>query len=163
MNHREQRTRLLTYDAGMVGLVAMFLIVPPVMGNASIDKLDFLAGHWRAKRGTGVMDEIWMPPSGGTMSGMSRTVREGKTTFTEFFQVSEVESKITMRLIQKIGSPAIDFKAIVGDNEVTFVSTNDPNKATVKYQRSKDNLTAVVQGEREGQPYKIEFQFEKVK
>lgn len=97
------------------------------------------------------------------MLGMSRTVRDGRTTFTEFWQVSERDGKITMALTQKVGSPAIEFVATVGTNEVTFKSIDDPNNATIKYQRSNDSLLAVVQGSREGEPYKLEFNFERVK
>lgn len=128
----------------------------------SIDQLSFLAGSWAAPRGSGIAQETWMPPAGKTMLGVSRTIRDGATTFTEFMQISEVNGKLKMELQMKIGGPVIEFRVAVFPNRVLLTGVNDPNKGTVEYIRQGDKLNAIVKGERDGQPYKLEFAFEKV-
>ena len=52
---------------------------PPVQGQ-SLTQVGWLSGCWALTRQDGVTEEHWMKPLGGTMFGMSRTVRGGKTS-----------------------------------------------------------------------------------
>lgn len=45
--------------------------------ESGIDVAGWLAGCWELRRGETVTLEIWMPPEGGAMLGMSRTVQAG--------------------------------------------------------------------------------------
>lgn len=125
----------------------------------SIKQLEFLAGTWEAERGTGIVEEVWLPPKGKTMIGMSRTTRDETTTFTEFWQVTENEGKLTFSLQMKLGGPVVEWDVELGINRVLFKSKNDPNKATLEYRRDGDNLNAIVKGERDGEPYTLEFSY----
>lgn len=128
----------------------------------SIDSLKFMQGAWEAERGSGVSQETWMPPSGKSMLGVSRTLREGRTTFTEFLMIEEKEGKVTMTICQKLGGPAITLVAgKVSDTEVVFEPVNDPNKATVTYRLVDKELHATVAGSNDGKPYTIEFKFKR--
>ncbi|MEM9291613.1 MAG: DUF6265 family protein [Acidobacteriota bacterium] len=54
--------------------------------------LDFFVGCWQrvgAEEGSG---EWWTLPAGGTLLGLARSVREGRTTGYEFLRVEERES-----------------------------------------------------------------------
>lgn len=128
----------------------------------SIDSLKFMQGSWAAERGTGVSEETWMPPSGKTMLGVSRTIREGRTSFTEFMLIEEVEGKLKLSICQKLGGPAITLKAgKVSDSEIVFEPVDDPNKATITYRLVDKDLHATVAGVREGSPYTLEFIFKR--
>ena len=53
--------------------------------------LAWLAGCWASEGREPGSGEQWMPPAGGTLLGMSRTVAKGRTVAHEFMQVREVE------------------------------------------------------------------------
>jgi len=128
----------------------------------NIDNLKFMAGSWEADRGNGVSQETWMPPEGGTMLGVSRTVRDGRTTFTEFLKIEDREGKITLTISQKLGGPAITLIAgKVSATEVVFEPVDDPNKATITYRLVEKEMHATVAGFRDGNPYTIEFKFKR--
>lgn len=128
----------------------------------SIDNLKFMQGPWEAERGNGVSQETWMPPSGKTMLGVSRTLREDRTTSTEFLMIEEKEGKLTMTICQKLGGPAIKLIAgRVSHSEVVFEPVDDPNKATITYRLVEQELHATVAGVRDGTPYSLEFKFKR--
>lgn len=143
----------------IAGLVASVVIS---MSAPTLDDLKFMQGSWVAERGTGVSEETWMPPSGGTMLGVSRTIREGKTRFTEFLQIEEIEGKLKLTICQKLGGPAITLTASKwSEKEVTFEPVDDPNKATVAYRSVANELHTTVAGVRDTTPYSLEFKFKK--
>lgn len=128
----------------------------------NIDKLAFMQGSWEADRGNGISEETWMPPKGGTMFGVNRTLRDGRTTFREFLQIEEKEGRVSLTISQKLGGPAITLIAgKMTESEVVFEPLDDPNKATVTYRSVGKDLHATVAGIREEKPYKLEFVFKR--
>jgi hypothetical protein len=57
----------------------------------SVAALAWLAGCWASEGGEPGSGELWMPPAGGTLLGISRTVAKGRTVAHEFMQIREVE------------------------------------------------------------------------
>ncbi len=53
---------------------------------ASIDGLAWMAGAW-ISAGDPRTDEWWTPPGGGTLIGMARTIRGGKTVSFEYLRM----------------------------------------------------------------------------
>lgn len=128
----------------------------------SIDRLKFMQGSWTAERGTGVSEETWMAPAGKSMLGVSRTIRDGRTSFTEFLMIEENEGKIKLSICQKLGGPAITLNVgKLTETEVVFEPVDDPNKATITYRLVDKNLHATVAGVRDGSPYTLEFAFKR--
>lgn len=128
----------------------------------SIDRLKFMQGSWTAERGTGVSEETWMAPAGKSMLGVSRTIRDGRTSFTEFLMIEENEGKIKLSICQKLGGPAITLNVgKLTETEVVFEPVDDPNKATITYRLVDKNLHATVAGVRDGSPYTLEFVFKR--
>jgi len=57
--------------------------------EASIDDFAWLVGRWRGEALGGVAEEVWLPPAGGAMSGIFRTVKDGAVNFYELFTLAE--------------------------------------------------------------------------
>jgi len=55
----------------------------------SIDDFAWLVGRWRGEALGGVAEEVWLPPAGGAMSGIFRTVKDGAVNFYELFTLAE--------------------------------------------------------------------------
>jgi hypothetical protein len=66
--------------------------------QATIADMAWLAGHWVGPALGGEAEEIWSPPSGGSMMGMYRLVREGKPVFYELMTLTEEEGSLILRL-----------------------------------------------------------------
>ena len=55
--------------------------------DAQLERLGWLAGCWAAEKGEAGSVEHWLPLAGGTMLGIGRTVRNGRTVEHEFMQI----------------------------------------------------------------------------
>jgi len=55
------------------------------------DEISWLAGHWVMSTTDGQVEEQWLPPAGGTLYGVGRTVSEGETRFFEFLAIEPRE------------------------------------------------------------------------
>ncbi|HEX5009238.1 MAG TPA: DUF6265 family protein [Planctomycetota bacterium] len=49
--------------------------------------LGWLAGHWVMDTPDGRVEELWLPPAGGTLYGVGRTLSAGTTRFFEFLAI----------------------------------------------------------------------------
>jgi hypothetical protein len=51
----------------------------------NLESLSWLVGSWKANAFGGVCEEVWSPPSAGTMTGTFKLVVDGKVSFYELF------------------------------------------------------------------------------
>jgi len=65
---------------------------------AKVSDFAWLAGIWAGEGLGGQVDEVWSAPTGGTMVGHFRLVRDGKPVFYELLTLVEVEGSVEMRL-----------------------------------------------------------------
>ena len=68
------------------------------MPPASIHDLAWLAGHWRGEFLDGVADEVWAPPSAGSMMGMFRLVQDSAIVFYELMTIVEDGGTLVLKL-----------------------------------------------------------------
>lgn len=68
--------------------------------EATVDSLHWLAGFWQGESSIGRAEEIWAPPSDGTMMGAFKVVQkeESQPYFYEFVEISEVEGRLTLKV-----------------------------------------------------------------
>jgi len=84
---------------------ALALAAPPV----EVKDLGFLAGRWGGTVGGYQADEIWSPAANGSLMGVYREMKDGKTTFFEFLTIEQEESGPVLRLRHfKPGMKALD-------------------------------------------------------
>lgn len=84
-------------------LLLALVLALPVFAEAKIDDLAFMAGHWT---GEGI-DEVWLAPQSGLMTGMNRTVKNSRASF-EFFRIAATKEGI-IYFTQPNGQPATPF------------------------------------------------------
>jgi hypothetical protein len=68
--------------------------------------LAWLTGCWQMTRGDQVIDEQWMAPRGEVMLSMSRTVRGGRVTASEFVALRVADGKIVYDANPSTQAPA---------------------------------------------------------
>lgn len=63
--------------------------------STTANDLGWLAGCWETSTKTATISEQWMKPAGGSLIGMSRTVRDGKTVAWEFIRIAAVDGVLS--------------------------------------------------------------------
>ena len=124
---------------------------------ATVDQLAWLSGCWTLARPDGVTEEQWMKPAGGTMLGMSRTVKGGKTVEYEFLQLRDVNGKLTY-VAKPSGQAETPFPVkTIADAEVVFENPTHDFPQRVIYRRTADGVTARIEGTMNGKLRGMDF------
>jgi hypothetical protein len=64
---------------------------------SELQKLDFLAGHWRGEKDDVVIEEMWMAPTGGVAQASVRLVKGDQIGTIELIVVSAESDRVVMR------------------------------------------------------------------
>jgi hypothetical protein len=67
-------------------------------GTPTVDDLAWLAGSWSGEAFGGTFEETWNPPSGGTMVGMFKLLRNGRPEMYELMRIAEVDGQIVLEV-----------------------------------------------------------------
>ena len=136
----------------------------PSRSEASLKNLAWLAGCWEGRQGQATIEEIWSRPAGGSMLGLGRTVKAGKTTAYEFMQFREENGSLVF-LPQPGGGERTSFplKDSFGE-KLTFENKEHDFPQRVIYERKGPaSLLAAIEGIYQGKEQREEFQMIKVR
>src|SRR3954451_12145401 len=100
------RRALLVWSA--MSFIAIAAITPFAQSH-ELSTFDWLAGRWESVEGARSVEEQWMSPSANIMVGMSRTMREGRTTGFEFLRIEKRGADL-FYVPQPSGRPPVSFK-----------------------------------------------------
>jgi hypothetical protein len=144
-------------------LLALTLLVLTGAGTsaraADISQLAWLGGCWKSETGEPGSGEHWLPLAGGTLMGVSRTVKQGKTVDFEFMQIRAVENGQLAFIAIPSGQRTTVFPLLrLGVTEVVFENPTHDFPQRVIYQlEGGTRLRARVEGMRRGALRVIEF------
>jgi hypothetical protein len=152
------------------------LTASAVAAEPELDKVAWLAGCWASDGGEPGSEERWMPLAGGTMLGVGRTVKQGKTVAFEFMEIRYVDGKLAFvahpsgqdaavftapRVSDSevvFENPDHDFPQRVSDSEVVFENPDHDFPQRVAYSKvGESKLRARIEGSEGGAPRVIEF------
>jgi len=131
------------------------LILSPVLGlppgsadsqGERLDRIGWLAGCWETQGGSTVVEEQWMRPRGGSMLGMSRTIRAGSTVGWELVRI-EVRADRLVFVAEPSGQAMAEFAEVaLTDSSVSFENPYHDFPQRITYRRQRDGaLTARVE------------------
>lgn len=131
---------------------------------ADVTSLAWLAGCWSAEKGEAGSGEQWMPPAGGTMFGVSRTVKNGKTVEFEFVQLRLNDAGKLVFIALPSGQKETTFVASeIGKDSVTFENPQHDFPQKVSYRLQPDGgLIARIEGTRAGKLRGVDFPMKRV-
>lgn len=148
---------------GLACLAVLAGLLPGPAARAQGDdlaRLAWLAGCWKSDAAEAGSVEQWMPPAGGTMLGMSRTVKQGRTVAFEFLQIrAQADGKLAY-IAQPSGQTTATFALLrLGDAEAAFENPQHDFPQRVVYQLADggSKLMARIEGVRGGKLRVIEF------
>lgn len=125
----------------------------------SIATLRWMTGCWAAVGQEAGSGEHWTAPAGGSMLGVSRTVRGGRTVGFEFMRIADNDSGQLAFFARPSGQPGAMFPmAQLTDNEVVFENPAHDFPQRVIYRRLPDNgLLGRIEGRIDGDLRSVDF------
>lgn len=69
-----------------------------MMPDATIEDVDWIAGHWKGEMFGGMGEEVWSNPFGGTMMGMFKLVSNDSVKFYELMIIVEESNSLILKL-----------------------------------------------------------------
>lgn len=148
-------------------LLSTLFIVSNTLANSayaqvdSIQRLAWMGGCWsndKAEAGSG-SGEQWMQPAAGSMFGVGRMVRGGKTISHEFMRITSTpEGKLSF-IAQPDGQAATTFTQIsLSDSEVVFENAQHDFPQRVIYRKlDTQRMLGRIEGTQAGKVRGIDF------
>jgi hypothetical protein len=141
----------------------LVLLVGRPAPDRGVEQLRWMEGCWEFTVGERTVEEQWMAPRGGTMMGMSRTVRGDRTVAWEIVLLREDSAGAISYHAFPSGQPAAVFPAAeVSDSHAVFANPKHDFPQRIIYRRRADTLAARVEGEIGGTPRGSDFPYRKV-
>lgn len=144
-------------------LVAMAMM-PVIALPDTIDDLAWLSGCWASENQEAGSGEQWMPPAGGTMLGMSRSVRDGKTVAFEYMRIIEQEDGRLEFTASPSGQNTARFAMLsLDDREVIFENADHDFPQRIIYRLvSDEDLLGRIEGLIDGVERAGDFAMKKI-
>ena len=127
----------------------------------AIADLSWLTGCWILSSPARTVTEFWLPPSGGTMLGVSRTVVKDTTTEYEFLLLRAGTDAIEYVATPSGQSEAIFTATKVGRGEVVFENPAHDFPTRITYRQIDGGLVATIDGNMNGKPRAIDFKYQR--
>ncbi len=134
-------------------------IMPAYASPESISDLAWLSGCWAAINQEAGSGEQWMPPAGGTMLGVNRTVRDSKTVAFEFMRIVEQDDGGLEFIASPSGQSTASFLMVsVNDGEVIFENPDHDFPRRIIYRLlSDEDLIGRIEGTIDGEERAVDF------
>jgi len=127
-----------------------------------IQRVAWLRGCWEMSAPERIVEEQWMVPRGGSMMGMSRTVRGGKLVAYEMVLIRE-EGAALVYEAHPSGQPVATFRSTtVSASQVVFENPSHDFPQQIGYQLKEAVLLAWIAGSQSGKSRRVEFHYKRV-
>jgi hypothetical protein len=158
--------RAFLVRACVIALVAGGAVVPAFAQAADpLERISWLAGCWARDGAEPGTEEHWTQPAAGTMLGVGRTVKAGKTVEFEFMRIHVApDGKLLFTAIPS-GQKEATFTELRGSaSELVFENpAHDFPQRVVYRAEGKARLLASIAGTRKGIARSIDFPMQRVK
>jgi hypothetical protein len=138
-----------------VSLVVASYLNGPMAQEVSAEDLAFLAGHWRGELGDSVIEETWLPPVAGNLTGVFRMTGKDKVDLVEIMTLTETDGGVDYRLrhfdtaltpwASEADGPIVGTTVLIDEDSVRFnMSDPDTGVQAITYDREGDSLVGTV-------------------
>jgi hypothetical protein len=138
--------------------LALTIFAPAPASAADVQTLSWMSGRWAGSQDGMEMEEIWTAARGGTLLGLHRDVKGGRTVSFEFLRIEAVPEGLTY-FASPQGRPATPFRAVENvKGRVVFENTRHDFPTRVLYWLGEGGtLHARIEGTLRGQPASEEW------
>ena len=130
----------------------------------ALTHLNWLTGSWASDADGTRSEEHWTQASAGTMFGVNRTMRGGKTVFFEFLRI-EARPDGVYYIAAPLGRhPPVEFRLTdAGPDKVTFENPQHDYPQRISYWMEEGMLHATAEGESRGTLRSEVFQWQRAR
>ena len=159
--------RCSTRSGLAVSIVAIVIVVADAYAMRAqqptgIARVGWMQGCWETSSPQRTIDEQWMSPRGGSMLGMSRTVRDGRLVEHELMILSERGDQLAYEAHPSGQNPATFLSSRIEPSLVVFENSAHDFPQRIGYERKgPDSLTAWVEGPQNGRTRRIEYAYQR--
>jgi len=147
----------------LTNLILLLGLLAGVTQTRLIDRAAFMHGCWERRSGNRQVEEQWMRPRGGTMMGMSRTVRGDTVVEYEFVRLFE-RNRALVYAAQPSGQPPAEFTSTeITEGVITFANPRHDFPQRIMYRLVGDSLHARVEGSMNGRERGVDFRYARVR
>jgi hypothetical protein len=162
MNGRCSTRSILVVPLVVIVIVVVDALATSAQQPTGIARVGWMQGCWETNSPQRTIDEQWMSPRGGSMLGMSRTVRDGRLVEHELMILSERGDQLAYEAHPSGQSPATFLSSTLTASTVVFENPAHDFPQRIGYERkSADSLTAWVEGLQNGRTRRIEFAYQR--
>jgi hypothetical protein len=152
----------------IVVLAGVLAITSSTSGQApesgGIQRAAWLQGCWESATSQGIVEEHWMAPRGRNMVGLSRTVNGERLVAFELVVLREQDEHLAYEAHPSGQKSAVFVSSTVTDSDLLFENPKHDFPQRVGYKREgSDLLHAWIEGVRNGQPRRVDFEYRRVK
>lgn len=145
----------MTFASLMLAAV-LFQPATPTVADVS-----WMAGCWTISSPSRTVTEFWLPPAGGTMMGISRTVVKDRTTEHEFLIL-----RAGAKGLEYVAKPSRQAETIftatrISSSEAVFENPAHDFPTRITYRVAEGGLVATIDGNLNGKPRAIDFKFQR--
>jgi hypothetical protein len=164
LDHGLQKDTRMKNNTWVLIALAVFAVGIATAEQPEIQRVAWLAGCWSSENAEPGSGEHWMPAAGGTMLGMSRTVKQGKTLEFEFMELRYLPDGKFAFIAHPSGQRTTIFPLLrISDSEVVFENPEHDFPQRVAYAREGESkLRGRIEGVRNGALRVIEFPMSRV-
>ncbi len=148
----------------LAGGASLAAETPPAPPLPTVEDLAWLAGCWASVDGEPGSGETWTAPAGGTLLGIGRTVKGGRTVAHEFQQIRETEPGRIVLIALPSGQKEATFALVrLSDREVVFENLQHDFPQRVLYRLTgADQLLGRIEGQRDGEVRGVDFPLKRI-
>ena len=125
----------------------------------TVTDVSWMAGCWIIASPSRTVTEFWLPPAGGTMLGLSRTVVKDKTTEYEFLVLRSGADGLEYVATPSRQTQTIFTATKVGRGEVVFENPKHDFPTRITYRQADGGIVATIDGMMNGKPRAIDFTY----
>ena len=123
--------------------------------SVSIESLEFLSGTWRGETAASIIEETWLPPEEGNLTGVFRMTGDGRGQLVEIMTLTEEEDGLVYRL-RHFNTALVPWKSeadgpmqssavvLVDEDSVRFEFNEASGIEAITYDLEGDSMTARV-------------------
>jgi len=145
------------------GLATLVMLGFAGTGASEPQTTDFswISGHWCGTSNDVRIEEYWLPPHGGVVLGVARTLKGDETVEFEYTRIVLMQDKVPAFIAQPEGGAPTSFvRTAGGANWARFENPEHDYPKRVEYRREGDKLHGEISGPGEdGQEQTIPFDY----
>ena len=127
---------------------------------SGIGRVAWMQGCWEAATTQRTIEEHWMTPRGGSMLGVSRTVRAGRLTAHELIVLRELDGGLAYEAHPSGQATTVFLATAVSDTLALFENPEHDFPQRVGYRPiGTDSLLAWIDGTTGGETRRVEFRY----